>query len=136
MSDGYASARAVEIFSAVNFLVIGASHLLRPKEWIELFAKLRGLGPAGAFVNGFLSLLMGSVIVAFHRVWTFPGLILTVIGWLYLAKSLIVFVSPRTGLRSLDLAAAKDASRIRLAGLVLCILALALGAGVATGVSP
>ncbi|MFN2563748.1 MAG: hypothetical protein ABR499_01885 [Gemmatimonadaceae bacterium] len=61
--------RAIELYAAVNFLVIGLSHLLQPRAWVDFFVWLRTKGHTGVFLNGMLSLAFGSIIVAFHNVW-------------------------------------------------------------------
>ena len=94
--------RAVEIFAAVHFTVIGLSHVLQPRVWVEFFVWLRSRGHAGVFVNGFLSLGFGSVIVAFHNVWSGLPMILTLIGWAQVLKALLSFVAPRLAMRSLE----------------------------------
>jgi hypothetical protein len=94
--------RAIEIFAAVQFLVIGLSHLLQPRVWVEFFTWLRGKGHAGVFVNGFLSLTFGSLIVAFHNVWTGLPIVLTLIGWAQVIKALVSFVMPQWGMRGLE----------------------------------
>jgi hypothetical protein len=93
--------RAIEIFAAVQFLVIGLSHIVRPRVWVDFFTWLRGKGHAGVFVNGFLSLGFGSIIVGFHNVWSGLPTILTVIGWSQVLKGLVSFVMPQWGMRSL-----------------------------------
>ena len=62
--------RAVEVYALVNFLVIGLSHLLRPRAWVAFFVLLRERGEAGVFASAFISLAFGSIVVAFHNVWT------------------------------------------------------------------
>ena len=94
--------RAIEIFAAVQFLVIGLSHLLQPRVWVEFFIWLRGKGHAGVFANGFLSLTFGSLIVAFHNVWTGLPIVLTLMGWAQVIKALVSFVMPRWGMRGLE----------------------------------
>jgi hypothetical protein len=94
--------KAIEMFAAVNFLVIGLSHLLQPRAWIEFFAWLRSKGHAGVLVNGFLSLGFGSIVVAFHNVWTGLPMVLTIVGWAHVAKALLNFVAPQIGMRSLE----------------------------------
>ena len=94
--------RAIEILAAIQFFVIGLSHLLQPRVWVEFFTWLRGKGHAGVFVNGFLSLTFGSLIVAFHNVWTGLPAVLTVIGWAQLVKALVSFVMPQWGMRGLQ----------------------------------
>ena len=94
--------RAIEIFAAVQFLVIGLSHLLQPRVWVEFFTWLRGKGHAGVFANGFLSLTFGSLIVAFHNVWTGLPIVLTLMGWAQVIKALVAFVMPQWGMRGLE----------------------------------
>ena len=115
MKTGSALEQAVEVFAAIHFLIIGLSHLLRPREWARFFADLRGRGTTGALLNGMLSLGMGSVIAAFHNVWTWPGVVLTVIGWLYLGKSLVIFTMPDVGVRSMESASESRFGRVRVA---------------------
>jgi len=94
--------QAIEIYAAVQFLVIGLSHTFQPRVWVEFFTWLRGKGHAGVFVNGFLSLLFGSVIVGFHNVWTGLPMVLTLIGWAQVMKALVNFVVPQWGMRGLQ----------------------------------
>lgn len=94
--------RAIEILAAVQFLVIGLSHILQPRVWVDFFTWLRAKGHAGVFVNGFLSLTFGSLIVAFHNVWTGLPTVLTVIGWAQIVKALVSFVMPQWGMRGLQ----------------------------------
>lgn len=111
--------RAVEIFVLVNFLVIGASHLFRPHDWINFFKVLRGFGRAGAMANGFLSLSFGSIIVAFHWVWEggIPILV-TCIGIAQVIKSLVAFVAPEISLRNMHRPMAESPNGYRIGGAI------------------
>lgn len=93
--------RATEIFAAVQFLVIGLSHIAQPRAWVEFFVWLRGKGRAGVFVNGLLSLGFGSFIVAFHNVWEGLPTVLTVVGWAQVLKGLVSLVLPQVAMRGL-----------------------------------
>jgi hypothetical protein len=95
-------ARAVEWFVAVTGLVLGASHLLRPADWVEAFRRLHGLGRSGAFINGTLSLAGGGGIIAGHNSWAWPGVALTVFGWLLVAKGTTCLLAPDQALRSME----------------------------------
>ncbi len=97
---------SIEAFAAINFIIMGVSHLTQPRAWVAFFALLRSKGEAGAFVNGFITLGMGSIIVAFHNVWSGIPVVLTVLGWLFVLKSLVIFVIPGAGLKSLGAAEA------------------------------
>src|SRR5688572_31847339 len=86
--------REIQVFVAVNFFVIGLSHIFQRDAWIEFFAKLHSLGRLGAFAEGFLYLNFGALIVSFHNVWTGPVVVLTLIGWAQVLKALLRFVAP------------------------------------------
>lgn len=92
---------AVRTFVAIHFLVIGLSHITQHRAWAEFFVALRERGSIGSFVNGFLSLGVGSVIVAFHGAGSgWPGL-LTLLGWGMVLKGAVCLVFPEVGLASL-----------------------------------
>lgn len=114
--------RAIELFAAVNFLVTGLSHLLQPRAWVEFFIWLRSKGDTGVFINGFLSLGFGSLVVSFHNVWSGLPVVLTVVGWMHVVKSLLIFAAPRVGMRSLERVALERSSEYVGAGAVLLAL--------------
>jgi hypothetical protein len=119
--------RTVEIFVAINLFVIGASHLLQPRVWIDFFKILSGYGKAGAYVNGFLCLSFGSIIVAFHWVWegAIPTLV-TLLGLAQLLKSFVAFVMPSVSLRSMSAPMAVKPIGYQLGGVLFLILAVLL----------
>jgi len=90
--------QATEIFAAVLFAVIGLSHIAQPRAWVDFFITLRAKGYAGAFVNGFLSLSLGALIVSFHNVWEGLPMILTLVGWAQVVKGIVNLVVPRVAL--------------------------------------
>ncbi len=94
--------RAVEIFAIIQFVVIGLSHIVQHRAWAEFFIRLRGLGFPGVFMNGFLGLSFGSIVVAFHNVWSGPAMVLTIFGWLLLLKASIGFVAPGVSMRAFE----------------------------------
>jgi hypothetical protein len=92
---------AIEVLAILNFAVVGASHLLQPQAWVEFFTRLRAQGRAGIFFIAFLSLGLGSLVVAFHPVWSGLPAVLTVFGWAQVAKGLTYFLFPGYALRKL-----------------------------------
>jgi hypothetical protein len=118
--------RAVQIFAAVNFLVIGISHIVQPRAWVEFFFLLRDKGRAGAFLNGFLSLGVGSLIVGFHNVWSGPATVLTVMGWLWVFKALLTFAKPEIGLKGISRVSMERSKEFVMAGIFLLALGLFL----------
>ncbi len=108
--------RAIEVFAAVNFFVIGLSHIFQRSAWVEYFAKLHSLGRLGPFAEGFLYLNIGTLIVSFHNVWTFPEVVLTLTGWSQVLKALFRFVAPAIVLRVYERMRPERAWQIQMAG--------------------
>ncbi len=119
--------RAIEIFAAINFLIIGLSHVFQHRAWAEFFVRLHEQGRPGAFANGFLTLFTGSLIVAFHNVWSWPGVLLTAIGYSMLLKSAVVFVRPDWGLASMARVTPDTSRKFVFAGVILIAVAFFLG---------
>ena len=115
--------QAIEVFAAIYLLAIGLSHVVQPHVWIEFFTWLREKGRAGMFVEGFLSLSFGALVVAFHNVWSGLSVVLTLVGWGQVLKGLIRFTAPQLSLRVYERVTPERASWFRVAGIV----ALALG---------
>ena len=92
---------AIQKLIIICYLVIGLSHIFQHRAWAEFFVRLREKGETGNFLNAFLHLPMGALIVSFHNVWSGIPMVLTIMGWGYCVKSLIYFVYPKHGLRML-----------------------------------
>jgi len=122
--------RAVEVLFVILFGILGFSHILQPKAWADFFILLRGKGEAGAFVDGFLNLPMGGIIVGFHNTWSGIPLVLTLVGWCLLVKSLIRFWAPRLALRMMARVSVERAWEVQVAGAGLVALASLVGYGV------
>lgn len=118
--------QAVEILAVVHFVIIGLSHALRADVWVDFFIWLRGRGHAGVFVHGFLSLGFGSLVVAFHNVWTGIPTVLTVVGYIYLVKATMCFLWPETQMKTLDRVSHERRHELRIAGSVYILLAALL----------
>jgi hypothetical protein len=94
--------QSIELFVALQSLVIGVSHVAQPRAWVDFFVWLRGKGHAGVFANGFLSLWFGSLIVVFHPIWSGPEIVVTLLGWAQLAKAAVAFVLPSVSMRGFE----------------------------------
>lgn len=116
-------AKAVELYAVVHFTVIGLSHVLQPAAWVRFFQLLCAHGTTGAFANGFLSLMFGSIIVAFHNVWEGGAIVLTLIGWAQVAKALVAFVAPEISLRGMNRVSAERLWEFQFAGAVFLAIA-------------
>lgn len=118
---------AVQIFAVIQLGTIGLSHVLAPRAWAEFFILLRGKGHTGVFVVGFMSLGFGSIVAAFHNVWTGIPAVLTILGWAQVLKALIYFTFPAYGLRALATVSVDRARVFVYAGFFLLALAALFG---------
>lgn len=114
--------QATQVFAAISFLVIGLSHLGQPKAWVAFYQDLAARGTPGVFLEGFLLLNFGAIIVAFHNVWHGPALVLTLIGWGQVLKGAGRFLAPEIGLRVMQRATVERAWLFRIGGVVALFL--------------
>ena len=119
--------RAVQIYAIINLTIIGISHVVRPRVWVDFFVFLRERGEAGVFAVALLNLIFGSIIVAFHNVWSGIPLVLTVLGWANVLKALIYFAFPASGLRRLQYLSHERARLVGGGGILFLLLAAVLG---------
>jgi hypothetical protein len=100
---------------------------------VEFFILLRGKGEAGAFVDGLLNLPMAGVIIGFHNVWSGISVVLTLVGWGLLIKSLLRFCVPKQGLMMMARVSVERSWEFQVAGAGLVVLAGVIGYGVYAG---
>jgi hypothetical protein len=125
--------RSVEVLAMILFGVVGLSHILQPKAWAEFFILLRGKGEAGAFVDGLLNLPLAGLIIGFHNMWSGIPVVLTLVGWGLLIKSLIRFCAPKLALRIMARVSVERSWEFQMAGGGLVVLAALLGSGIYAG---
>ena len=113
---------AVRVFAAIFFLVIGLSHLGRPRAWVAFYQALAGWGTAGVYLEGFFILNFGAILVAFHNVWHGPAMVLTLIGWAQVLKGLGRFLAPQIVLRVMQRASPERTWHFRIGGVVALAL--------------
>ena len=113
---------SIRLMVAINFMVIGLSHVFQPAVWVDFFRRYREAGEVGVFYTALLHLPMGSVIVAFHQVWSGIPAILSVIGCAYIVKSLLYFTYPKWGLRMLQRTSRERAWEFQIPGVLLTVI--------------
>jgi hypothetical protein len=121
--------RGVEILAVVLLGVIGLSHIVQPRVWVDFFILLRGKGEVGAFADGFLHLQLAGIIIGFHNIWSGIPTVLTVLGWCFLIKCLIRFCLPKVALKMMGRVSVERAWECQLAGVGLLVLAAVIGYG-------
>jgi hypothetical protein len=114
---------AVQAFAVINLATIGVSHIVAPRAWVEFFTMLRERHHAGVFAVAFMSLWFGSVIVAFHNVWSGIPVVLTVLGWGQVLKGVIYFLFPDVGLRRISMVTQEKAAWFRYGGWLFVVIA-------------
>lgn len=110
---------AIQKLAVVCFFVIGLSHILQPRVWAQFFIDLRDKGEIGSFVNAFIHFPLGALVVAFHNVWQGIPMVLTLIGYALVLKSLIYFVAPSVGLKSMSRVSLENSRESIVAGVVM-----------------
>lgn len=121
---------AVQMVMLISCVLMGVSHLIQPKLWVEFFTGLAERGNLGVVANQLLNTTAGSVIVGLHQVWSGPAIVLTLYGWALVLKSVVGLWTPSSGMRLMRMARHGD-NAFRVAGVAMlgiglcCALALA-----------
>ena len=92
---------AIEKLVAISFFVVGLSHIFQPRAWVEFFIRFRDKGAVGSLQLGLFHLPLGLLIASFHNIWHGLPIVVTIIGWGQLLKSLLYLTYPKHGLRML-----------------------------------
>lgn len=117
---------SIELFTAITFLVIGLSHLLQPKSWVEFFMYLNTRPTVGNIFNALLSLTVGALILSFHFVWHWPRVLVTLYGAVSVLKGLLYLLVPSRGIASIAKVTPDTTNRFRLAGGVMLVFGLVI----------
>lgn len=114
---------AIERLVALCCFVVGLSHIVQRRAWVELFIHWREKGNVGVFYTALLHFAFGALVVAFHNVWRGIPMIVTVLGWGWTIKGLIYLCYPKHGMRMLQRVSAERAYEFVIAGAVLVAIA-------------
>ena len=118
--------QSIEILTALSFLITGLSHLFQPKIWVSFFISIRENGKIAGFINSFIQLPLGLLIVSFHNIWTVPEILVTLIGWSLTLKGTLYFLLPKIAEKSFARVSFERAWEFRLAGVFSIILSAAI----------
>lgn len=117
----------IERLTALAFIVTGLSHIAAPHAWTRFFIEMRDKSAVPGFFNAYLHIPLGLLIVAFHPVWSGPGLLVTLTGWALVVKGTLYFLWPQLALRSMAHVSEERAGQFRIAGIAGLGLGLAAG---------
>ena len=109
---------AVEKLAAICILVTSLSHIIQPRAWAEFFIILREQGKVGSLLCGLLHFPLGVIIVAFHNVWHGLPIVVTIMGWGLLLKSVLYLTYPGHGMRMLARVSVERSWEFALAGVM------------------
>jgi uncharacterized protein YjeT (DUF2065 family) len=117
----------IERLAALAFIITGLSHIAAPSAWARFFILVRDQGEAGGFINAFIHMPLGLLILAFHQVWQWPGLLVTIIGCALTLKGLLYLLFPKLALTSMARVTEERGGPFRIAGLGGLLLGLLIG---------
>lgn len=118
----------VEFVMLLTGAIMGLSHIVQPGMWAEYFGALAERGRAGVVTKVLqVELWPALLIVSLHQVWSGPAIVVTVVGWLMLAKVAIGLLAPDLALRSMRMAGRGGRSFIP-AGIALLVVSGFAGA--------
>jgi uncharacterized protein YjeT (DUF2065 family) len=116
----------IQIAVAIQLAVFGAAHLLRPRALVQFYGMLSSKGEAGVICIAMFSLCAGSLIVAFHNVWTGIPVVLTILGWAKVLKGTAYFLFPSFGLRQIARVTPERTNLFRWPGIPLLVISALL----------
>jgi hypothetical protein len=109
---------AIEKLVTITLLVIGLSHIFQPRTWAEFFIRFREKGAVGSLEIGLFHLPLALLIVSFHNIWQGIPMVVTIVGWAQLLKSLLYLTYPKQGLRMLALVVVERSWGYVVAGII------------------
>jgi hypothetical protein len=94
----------VELAMLIGMSIMGVSHIVQSRMWAEFFAAVHRLGRPGLVGKVMLvELWPALLIVTLHQVWSGPAIVLTLYGWLLLAKVTISLLAPALPMRAMTI---------------------------------
>ena len=113
----------IERWFAIGFLVFGLSHVLHPAKWAAVFLPLR-VSDTGGLLLATFTLPLGLLVVLAHNIWVWSlPVIVTLMGWAMIVKSLFYLFVPRALLLVM-----RDSQRMQRAFSIAGVAMILLGA--------
>ncbi len=112
---------AVEFIMAATAGVMGLSHILQPRMWVDFFGRLHAEGESGVVTRVMIELWPAILLVAFHQAWSGPGIVLTLYGWALSLKIVVGLLAPQLGVRGLAMSQGGE-RRFVIAGAALLVI--------------
>jgi uncharacterized protein YjeT (DUF2065 family) len=119
--------QGIERLAALVFIILGLSHVAAARAWVRFFLDMRARGETAGLYNALVHGPLGLLIVAFHPVWSGPGLLVTLLGWGLTIKATLYFVWPGLAQKTMARVAEERAWEFRAAGMASVALGLAIG---------
>jgi uncharacterized protein YjeT (DUF2065 family) len=118
------AAIGIERLTAIAFIVTGLSHIAAPRAWARFFVGLREKGEIGGLINAWIHFPLGALILSFHWLWSWPRLLVTLLGCGLALKGALYFIRPGLARRGLAHVSEEKAGGFGLIGLVSVALGL------------
>lgn len=116
------SIQSIQVFVAINLFVVGLSHFIRPKIWVDFFEFLHSKNNVGNIINALIALAMGSIILAFHFIWKGVEVLITLYGLSQVIKGLVYLIFPSIGIKNIGKVTQKKASAFKWSGLIMALI--------------
>jgi hypothetical protein len=108
---------------AVLIATVGLTQVYATERWQAYYHWLSRQGLLGVRLNGLVSLAIGGPIIILHNIWTGPGVLLTLFGWMLVIESALCLIFPGAGLAGLiEIEDAVRARILRFTGFVLIVI--------------
>ena len=119
--------QGIERLAALVFIILGLSHVAAARAWVRFFLDMRARGETAGLYNALVHGPLGLLIVAFHPVWSGPGLLVTLLGWGLAIKATLYFVWPGLAQKTMARLSEERAWEFRVAGAASMALGLVIG---------
>lgn len=116
------SIQSIQIFVAINLFIVGLSHFIRPKIWVDFFEFLHSKNNVGNIINALIALGMGSIILAFHFIWKGFEVLITLYGLSQVIKGLVYLIFPSIGIKNIGKVTPEKVSTFKWSGLIMALI--------------